>query len=364
MLSKVKMTNINYFKNRSPLGFSEIIEKYKTQSPHREVGVIDWWGLDNREYTLQELRKFLEYQDIIFFYSSEILNKYDDKKSLYDVSTLANKYNVYYVIHSTDERFVLPEDVSRRFEVPWFVKGLSPVYVPSNFTDSIKYTEKKYAFSMLLGKDKPNRTILYRALGNNPNFYSTYFGHSKFKEKSNLDYEAGYMKKVLLENNLNTLDTCAELEIEGKSYTASHIIPANIFNNSHFSLISETNCLKPEHFLTEKTGNQLLCSRFFLWFTSPNVTIYLHRYGIDLEDWLPWIEYDRIEDDIKRMSLLIDTAEEIASSTLLQKEIYSKTKLSRRNNRLRYMDLVRQYESDMEDWVSNLIRTPSNITLI
>ena len=337
---------INFYDDKYSVRAKDFFDKILKYTTGYKIGVIDWWQLETHTVEVGSLRQFLEDHEATFFFSEEVLDRHICLPySLRDISEVLLDYNVLYITHSVDANFLMHDNPEKHLTIPWFAKGLTPVYVPSSFKDSIVYEEKKYTFSMLLGQERFARDLLFDLLHKEDSFYTSY--RNKHYNNFGDNFEEDVLKEHFTKKNL--LST-SQVEIDSEHYAASHVIPANIFNNSHFSVISETRDYPYEHFVTEKFGNQFLCGRFFVWWSSGRKIEYLNRFGFDFDKWFQYAEYDSHLNDITRLACLKDTVREISSSVTLQKEIYTETKFARRNNRLRYMDLVRDYEVFSENW--------------
>ena len=84
----------------------------------------------------------------------------------------------------------------------------------------------------------------------------------------------------------------------------SFIIPARVYQNSWYSIVSETNVGR-FNFMTEKTAKCLFGKRIFVCFNSPGHLKFLRDQGFKTFD--KWIDesYDSEENGDKRMDMII-----------------------------------------------------------
>jgi hypothetical protein len=322
--------------------------------PTRRVGIINWWWLSDNEASLDNLKAFVERQDICFFLSEEIFQRYQHI-NVNDVFALLNRYNVYYVLFSEDHNLSVKPNYSKSFYCPWFFK--SPLHVSADFAPDSVYREKPYAFNLMLGSRKHFRTLSYKVLKNNNNIYASYLGHSKFKDTSMTFLDDADIKSNLVIQNvdidkLNTMDTVLR---NNSNHAISHVVPETIYAKTHFDIVTETFVKPGHHFLTEKTAKPLATGRFFCWYASSGVKSYLEKYGFAFES--EFTSYDRAINDVDRLDILLDMVEEIASNQNLVKEIYTKTAASRKHNMDVYWKSRERFDLDLCDWLLLCLNT-------
>lgn len=318
----------------------------------KKVGIINWWWLTPDEIQLENLKNFVELQDICFFISEEIFDRYyagHEPIDMNKVFELLNSYNVYYIVFSHDLTLNIQPDKNRTFYNPWFFK--SPLYIPSNFNADLDYIEKPYAFNLMLGSRKSYRTIVYNILKNNKNIYSKYLGHPKFKfdDIPNLDDYEVYKDLTSQDVAKDKLNTMNSLEKEGSEYPISHIVPLKIYSNTHFDIVTETLVKYQNMFITEKTAKPLATGRFFCWFNSSNVIDYLRKFGFDFANYEA--EYDKIQGDIDRLDAMLEVVGEIVNNPLYIKDIYKKTKNARIHNMNLFKEHTNNFKTNLSNWI-------------
>jgi hypothetical protein len=345
--------NVNHYTpNRTQycfdLNYPQVNDRYKN------LGVINWWWLSEEEAQLENLKNFVESQDICFFVSEEIFDRHHSV-NMNKVFELLNSYNVYYILFSCDAALDVQPSYNRSFYNPWFFK--SPLYVPSNFEPNIDFVEKKYAFNLMLGSNKPYRTLAYKVLKENTNIYSKYLGHPNFKIDSvpSLDEDEvtnNLISQDVAQHKLNTMNFVKKQRSE---YPISHVVPEKIYANTHFDIVTETFIKHQTMFITEKTAKPLATGRFFCWYNSYNVASYLEPYGFDFTHYNAL--YDKMCNDVDRLDAMLELVEEIASNPLFIKDIYEKSKSARIHN----MEVFKQHTQNFDDSLNKWITSCLNI---
>ena len=341
--------NINHY-NNAPTGFEANFQNvaYAVSSKDKNIGIINWWWTSEEEAQIENLKKFVESQDICFFVSEEIYHRHNsvDMNKVFEV---LNSHNVYYILFSYDLTLSVHPNPNRTYYNPWFFKSL--LYVPSNFVPDLDYTEKQYAFNLMLGSNKSYRTIAYKVLKDNKNIYSKYLGHPKFKFDSIISLDEDGVVNNLISQDVvqHKLNTMNFLEKEGRGYPISHVVPEKIYANTHFDIVTETFVKHQNMFITEKTAKPLATGRFFCLYNSNNVINYLQQFGFDFTHYEA--EYDNIANDIDRLNAMLDVVEEIANNHLFVKDIYEKSKPARIYNMEVFNQHTQNFYSRLDEWL-------------
>jgi hypothetical protein len=315
---------------------------------YKNVGIIHWWWLSEKEAQLENLKQFVESQDICFFVSEEIFARHDSI-DINKVFEILNSHNVYYILFSHDLTLSVQPNPAKTFYSPWFFK--SPLYVPSNYAPDLDYVEKTYTFNLMLGSRKSYRTIAYKILKDNRAIYSKYLGHPDFKFDNvpNLDNDELYTNLISQDVARHKLNTMNFLEKEGREYPISHVIPEKIYANTHFDIVTETFVKQQNMFITEKTAKPLATGRFFCWFNSNNVVDHLEKFGFAFAHY--WAEYDKIRNDLDRLNAMLELVEEISNNPLCIKDIYKKSRNVRIHNMNVFKQQTEQFQNRITEWM-------------
>jgi len=318
-----------------------------------KVGIINWWWLDKNQENIETISSFVDSQDICFFVSEEIYFKYSDV-NINELFSVLNNKNVYYIMMSEDYALLTPPFMSKCYYIPWFFK--SRLYIDKNLKIDVDFRTKKYDFNFLPGSKKSNRTLLYKLLKDNNHIYSSYYGHPTFKYTSNTELESPEQHEALINQDVTTekLDTMVFLAKEGKNYTLSHIIPTNIYNNTHFDIVCETYIRDQHQFLTEKTAKPIATGRLFYWYSSPGMVSYLEKYGFSFSTY-PGSHYDQYSDHVIRLDALVESIEQVAGNTERIKQLYKETKDERIHNKNVYENCTNNFFDDLYKWIRQVV---------
>ena len=338
---------LSFFKNAES-SFKNEIEN-RADISNKKIGVISYWAVcqDWTENDYHLLKNFLNQHDLCIFISDEVMS--DDKERTIHIISILEQYNTYYILFSKEkvfDSFNIKSD--RVLNLPWFIKS------PVSDHDFPIYSTKQYDFNMLLGSNRPHRTILFRALNNNKRIYTSYFGHSKFRHDSDIHLdEIDVLYTLKNQDTSQKLNTMLPVIRNGNSIAISAAIPTAIYKETHFDIVSETKFDNEIFFSTEKTGKPLATGRFFCWLTAYNFQDYLKSFGFDVSDY--YCKYDKIRDPVKRLADLIDFIDEITQSKLLVQEIYNTTLESRKHNFNNFKQIRKELNQKLNSWLENII---------
>jgi coenzyme F420-reducing hydrogenase delta subunit len=325
-----------------------------------------WYDIEHRVHLcklqLDNLLIEIEKYDICFFVISELIEMTEQqatgerKKLLQEFMTEVDKLNVFYIASSEDSNY--PLDLSRTFNMPWFADR--SIYTSQDTTIDFDYRQKDFTFNMLLGSEREYRTKMFEAVRPHSYVYSTYMGHSQYKNDSDTHLEdAGTLYHLTQQDlgasySIGKLDTMIPVIQENRPYILSHVVPETIYNNTHFDIVCESQHVRGSmHFTTEKTAKPLSTGRFFIWFNSPNTAGYLRKYGFELQDYLS--EYDNGLPDDARLETIFELIKEIGDNKNYIKKIYKDTKEARIHNQKVYEQIKSETKYERAVWICNQV---------
>lgn len=320
-----------------------------------KVGVINWWSLTDEQATVDNIIKFVDDNDICFFLSEEILYRGKNfNRNVDNIIIELNKRNVFYILFSDDKE--APFNHQRTFYRPWFFKEM--LHIPSAVSIDLDYKPKRYAFNMLLGSNKPYRTIKYKLLCSNKNVYSTYFGHPIYKNDSNIIFEEEDILTNLKNQDVtrNKINTMFFVSKENKTRPMSQTAPVAIYNNTHFDIVSESFIKNNHQFITEKVGKPLASGRFFCWYASVGLKDHLKNYGFSFDTYFSKSNYDTIDDNMSRLIEMINDVEYITNDDSLVRDIYIKTREERKHNIEVFKQHQKSFMSELVEWIHNVVQ--------
>lgn len=309
------------------------------------IGVINWWWIDRLD-TLDSIERFIDSNDICFFLSEEIIYRFSHITTN-DLFSLLNRKNVFNIFTSEEYGLAVQPIAERSYYFPWFFKTY--ITDSQDFKIELDYKPKNYDFNLLLGSNKAYRTILFKLLKDNPKVYSTYFGSPKYKSLSNISLEETECLDTINNQPIESEKLNTLLMIGNSDNCVANTMPRNIYNNTHFDIVTETFIKNNHQFITEKTAKPLSTGRYFCWYASPNFKDYLTRYGFSFESY--YGNYDSVIDDMTRLVTLVNDIDEISSNEKLVKHIYETTKDERVHNQLKYREQTKSFLKNLEQWV-------------
>ena len=371
---------IEYSGNHTDWLLNDLCEEYKHSDC--KILIFEWWewiqpsqdtgilrtdgGLKTgKDVKIDTAIKLIKEYDICFFFVREVIHDSPKKEKplvVEEVKKLLNeleKLNVYYITLSTDG--IISTNPSKTFNIPWFVANSDWLHIPENTHIDFDYRQKGFTFNMLLGSKKRERTKFFEMFGNEPYVYSTYFGSKKFRLMSSNHLEDEDILANLANQDITSgrLQTMQQVMRERKNVCISHVVPKAIYNNSHFDIVTETQCLTDDlNFTTEKTGKPIATGRFFIWYNSPNQIEYLRQFGFELQDYLS--DYDSIIDNGKRLEAVIELIKEIGDNENYIKKIYEDTKEARMHNQEVFKKLSNTSHPTMNSWINERINRSYN----
>ena len=173
---------------------------------------------------------------------------------------------------------------------------------PSTLYDLDPYTPKPYIFDALLGRKKPHRDQAYDYFVNTGlinNGIVTYVNNHQINFSAD---NPGQWRWELagLEDQGGVEWTVDRVRYYGHRMSLSQVMPINIYNQSAYSLVCETNFDNDYVFYTEKTVKPILARRLFVCLTHRYALARLRELGFKTFEGLIDESYDEIEPAIQR----------------------------------------------------------------
>ena len=173
---------------------------------------------------------------------------------------------------------------------------------PSTLHELNPYDVKPLAFDALLGRKKPHRSQAFNFINSN-----------KLNDQCIMTYINDYHVGVLsgdksrwqwetpgLENYENAHWTVDRVKYYGYPMSISQIIPIDIYNQTAYSLVCETNFENGYVFFTEKTVKPMLAQRLFIMLSHQHTLKQLQELGFKTFHGIIDESYDDIEPPIHR----------------------------------------------------------------
>lgn len=224
--------------------------------------------------------------------------------------------------HHDNVYWILPGQVNDRDDInkniifwgDWF-KTTAHVYkqLPNKLAELRPYALKPHMFDALLGVTKPHRTFIANAVKENKlenEFILTYGGNWKDNEFYAKDYFVWEPDCVPVGDIIGTADW---VDYCGVRTGLSRVIPINVFNDTAYSVIAETDYDNTLSFFSEKTAKPLIARRLFIAFTGYKFLHNLRAQGFRTFDSIINESYDNILDDTERYTAAFEQVKRLCS---------------------------------------------------
>ena len=163
------------------------------------------------------------------------------------------------------------------------------------------YQVKTKTFDILLGRNKPHRTVVYDFINNNDlndQVIMTYLKGADNLSLQEQDTNGWIWEDAGLElPDQDFTWTVTPIRYQGQGMSLSQVIPLSIYNQTAYSIVAETNYDNNYSFFTEKIVKPILASRLFLVVSGQHYLRNLRRLGFKTFDGIIDETYDSIEDN-------------------------------------------------------------------
>ena len=180
----------------------------------------------------------------------------------------------------------------------WFITTLD-FYRNLSLIDQVSpYSVKPKYFDVLLGWTKPHRSFINDFIKNTnltDQVVMTYFQDRKLSIE-----QQGIWSVPILPNTMNTV---TKIEYQDRIVSLSQIIPVDIYNQTAYTVVAETNYDNHYSFYTEKIVKPILAERLFIVFGGQHYLRNLRSLGFKTFDGIVDETYDSIADNDQRFKL-------------------------------------------------------------
>jgi hypothetical protein len=165
-------------------------------------------------------------------------------------------------------------------------------------------------FDVLLGGERPYRTLLHNWIENDPVLSSqtvmTYYGGNSTRPRMIL--EPG-MKNVAVTENFHAGVNCFFEDVETR---IGVIPPVSIYQQCAYSIVTETTAQHNYVFFTEKIARPIVCQRLFIVLSSCGYLHYLRNAGFQTFNSIINESYDLEVNDEKRWRMAFEQMQLLA----------------------------------------------------
>lgn len=316
-----KNLNISWFPNGSKI-FNNI-EPVKN-SHNKKIALLNW---THNKVSDRISCHDLSWADLIICNDTEVAR--DSLNDFYEYATkFFNNQNIIFIMggHLTDQIVDHDKMLSPNL---FFLHRISHTLHINEITDYDFIKPRPFIFDALLGGKKDNRIEVFKSLERlnllekslvnlEDNIY--------FQIKSIPDYRSPILDQLehqsflnfrkAAQGDINKLYATANIGVYYKNSNrcmwASHLISADIYKNSWYSIVAETD--HRYFFFTEKTAKCLLAKRIFLYMAAPYQLKLLREYGFKTFDGIIDESYDNEPKFYKRAKMIEEQIKFLSSS--------------------------------------------------
>jgi len=285
------------------------LEQIKSDSESMTV-VIDMMQ-SNSSCTIKEILEYNKIFDRIVLINCETPPDLLSKVQQFDFKKV-HFVNIGHLNYAPDNMKILG--------VETFIGELRKLYhvIDNEFLGALDpFTAKNLYFDALLGFPKSHREFVYKKIQD--------YGADKFfvryqQPKQSLEHVLTNNSwhwpngaTVVPETNQMQWGSGAQIQFSGITTNISNIVPIDIYNNTCYSIITETSITSDYVFLTEKTAKPLVAKRLFVMFAGPGYLAHLRRLGFQTFSDVIDESYDLEPDNTTRWQMAFDQVEYLCS---------------------------------------------------
>lgn len=200
----------------------------------------------------------------------------------------------------------------------WFITTLKFYKNVPGFLDKLNpYQPKPKSFDVLLGQPRQHRDIVYRYM--EPHQQQIILTYMRNFDQGLYDHD--FTAQTIQSRPANEyawdLDgigipdrpvnfTIETVNLHGQEVSISQVIPINIYNETAYSVVTETNFMNSYTFFTEKTVKPILARRLFVAFGGQHYLRNLHNLGFQTFDGIIDESYDEEPDMMRRYAMVYE----------------------------------------------------------
>ena len=227
----------------------------------------------------------------------------------------------------------------------WFMKLDNPystenwaMQLLSELDDS---PSKPYKFDCLLGKRTHVRDFI----------------SSKCQDAGPEDFIFTYFKDNLRDgiwgdvDISSAVDSSTRVVFRNELASVGNILPVKIYNQSHYSIVSDTTCPQEFNFYTEKIAKPMIAGRVFVAFAGQKYLENLRKIGFRTFDGIIDESYDQVADDQQRWQMAWTQVEHL----LKQDPVTTKEKARSVTDHNRDFILSTDWAAPIKEYVQKII---------
>lgn len=253
---------------------------------------VDWNQVIDREF--ERIVKLSQASTLVLVLETEI---YMPCHLLYPNYNLKNVYWIMPGMIDQHQEYIIPwhyhcERIAELYQKPVLQRRLR---------DLKPYEPKPKYFDALLGGQKTPRVFLTNLI--NKNQANQYFIHSMFLKNTNA-WENGdqivWEPDVTFEQGQRNHHTMLPVQYHGLSIPYVNVVPVSVYQQTAYSVVSETGFSNDIHMITEKAVKPMLARRLFVVFAGRGYLQHMRDSGFQTFGNVIDESYDLIENDQER----------------------------------------------------------------
>jgi len=189
--------------------------------------------------------------------------------------------------------------------VPGYLNKLNPYNVKPKYFDALlgqPRSHRDIAYNYL--KEHRDKVILTYMRDFSQGLYDHDFNAQTIQSRPSNEYTWDIEGLGVPNNPVNF--TIEHVELHGQQVSISQIVPINIYNESAYSVVTETNFMNSYTFYTEKTVKPILARRLFVAFSGQHYIRNLHNLGFQTFGSIIDESYDEEPDQHRRYAMVYD----------------------------------------------------------
>jgi hypothetical protein len=260
----------------------------------------------NKNDKLNQLTNYCQNSKIVFVRETEI------NQAVHDLIKSIEYNNVFWLLPGQIKGF------KNIIFYGWHVNHVRALYKNHNHVlDTLNpFAPKLKYFEALLGTKKKHRDIVYQEL-------------MPYEDKNIIKYHGYYNTKSLIDTEHFVWDIDAKgsdithstsnVDYCGQSVRLSHIIPRDVYNQTCYSIVTETFFDNSFSFYTEKIAKPIIAKRLFVVFSGQHYLKNLKLLGFKTFQNIINESYDEIENDLERFTMALEQVKKLM--TMDQSEV-------------------------------------------
>ena len=201
-------------------------------------------------------------------------------------------------------------NIPSKYWMDWFITTCSAYKNNTSLLNGLTpYVIKPKFFDILLGRQKPHRSIVYNFIKNNDLDDRVVMTYLRGNDDISLQKQdnQGWIWEDGLELPPTEFEwTVTPIRYRGHNMSLRQVVPISVYNQTAYSVVAETNYNNDHSFNTEKIVKPILAERLFVVFSGQHYLRNLRRLGFKTFDGIIDETYDTIADHEQRFKLILD----------------------------------------------------------